>query len=186
MELGDSITARTDFRQPLARKLAAAGCTVQSVGSVKLDPTDSANEGHGGLRADQIADGTRAWVAAAKPDIVLVHVGTNDFYQSQDVASTVVDTRRIVSEIQAAAPKAQTYVARIIPGGGIETQTQALGAEVALLDNGSSVHVVDQFSDVRPSTDTVDGAHPTAALGEKMAERWFNAIRPAVASACKA
>ena len=189
MPLGDSITERADYRRPLQAKLASAGCSVDFVGGRK-DQTDALgvgdpdHEGHGGFRADQIADGARAWAAAAAPAFVMVHVGTNDFYQNQDVASTVADVKRLLSELKAAAPKATILLAQIIPGAGIEKPVAELDALLVGLADGASVRIVNQQQGVNAATDTVDGAHPNAALGEQMAQRWFDVLHPLLGAAC--
>ena len=42
----------------------------------------SGHDGHGGFRTDELADNVHGWLAQIeKPDIVLVHAGTNDLLQ---------------------------------------------------------------------------------------------------------
>lgn len=189
MALGDSITEGLYYRSPLQVRLAASACRVDFVGSQKVPTSpvalfDPDHEGRGGLRADQIADGARAWAAAAAPDMVLLHVGTNDFYQDQDVSSTVADVKRIIAEVKAARPQARLFVAQIIPGGGIEKKVMELNAGVAALASDASVTIVDQNSGVDAAKDTVDGAHPNPALGDRMAQRWQDALRRPLEAVC--
>ena len=40
------------------------------------------------------------WLASYTPDIVLLHIGHNDFFQSQSVASTIDDTEDIIDVLQ--------------------------------------------------------------------------------------
>ena len=189
MELGDSITEGFYYRTPLDLRITAAVCRVDFVGSQNqpagapglLDPD---HEGHGGFRADQIADGARAWAVATAPDVVLLHVGTNDFYQNQDVASTVTDVKRIVSELKAARPQVRIFIAQIIPGGGIEKKVSELNAAVVVLAEDPKITIVDQNSGIDAAKDTIDGAHPNQALGERMGQRWFDALRSTLQPVC--
>lgn len=189
MPLGDSITAGPFYRAPLQELLATAGCHVDFVGGETDEQpnqpglTDPDHEGHPGWRADQIANLARQWTAAARPDLVLLHVGTNDFYQDQDVDSTAADIARIVAEVEAAAPSAIILVAQTIPGGGIEKQVAELDRRIATLVSGKVV-IVDQASGVDANRDTLDGAHPNPALSRQMAQRWMTALRPLLSRNC--
>ncbi len=193
MPLGDSITQDNYYRPLLRKDLAAAGCRVDFVGSATdtvNTPEDPEHEGHGGFRADEIAAGTKGWVAEAKPDIVMLHVGINDFWNNEDPASTLADISAILDGIAAAAPGSTVLLAQILPGDGIEAQVTELNAGLRPLAVNNTrdltIELVDQFAgvDATPQADTVDGTHPTAAASQKMADRWEAALVPLLGDAC--
>ncbi|MPY93240.1 MAG: hypothetical protein GEV08_09280 [Acidimicrobiia bacterium] len=191
LTVGDSITAGPYYRAPLQRLLAADDCQVDFVGSaVDEDPdqpglSDPDHEGHGGWRADQVADNARAWAEAAEPDVILLYVGVNDFYGSasapgDDVATVVADVTRAVEELRAGAPEATLLVARIMPAVGLEAQVPELNAAVAQLA-GDGVTIVDFEAGFEHAKDTVDGVHPSPDAAERMAEVWYEALAPHLA-----
>ena len=53
-------------------------------------PYDGDNEGHGGILGTNIADQNLlpAWLAATDPDVVLMHLGTNDVWNNRSPACT--------------------------------------------------------------------------------------------------
>lgn len=193
LALGDSITEGNYYRPPLVRLLAADGCAVDFVGSMSdtvNTPEDPEHEGHGGWRADEIATNARSWVQAADPDVVLVHVGINDFWQGQDVASTIADVAATLDAIESGAPGATVLLAQILPGDSIEAKVTEFNAGLRQLTTASTrnleIDLVDQNSgvDARPTGDTVDGTHPNAAASQRMADRWRAALAPRLAGAC--
>src|SRR5882672_12722085 len=91
MPLGDSITAGPGcWRAMLWHQLQTTGYTnIDFVGGVSdgggCNPGysyDWDHEGHGGYAATGIADNNQLppWLSAARPDIVLMHLGTNDMW----------------------------------------------------------------------------------------------------------
>ena len=103
MPLGDSITesnmGQHSYRYYLWHMLINDGYQVNFVGSrhgVGNGPPANADfdmdhEGHAGWRADEILNHIQAWATAASPDVVLLHIGTNDVCQRHSVGSTVND-----------------------------------------------------------------------------------------------
>src|SRR5687767_179244 len=98
MPLGDSITQsdvnHNSYRRPLWKLLQAAHIPVDFVGSLTEhyvprvnDPPnpdfDMDHEGHAGLRTDEILAQIPAWAQTYQPDVVLIHLGTNDLMQGQ-------------------------------------------------------------------------------------------------------
>src|SRR5689334_1660355 len=91
MPLGDSITAGPGcWRAKLWNRLQTNGFTnIDFVGTQSdgggCNPGfayDFDHEGHGGFSATGIADNNQLplWLTAARPDIVIVHLGTNDMW----------------------------------------------------------------------------------------------------------
>jgi hypothetical protein len=86
MPLGDSITAGDrygGYRRLLYDLLTRDGIRFEFVGSLKGgDIPNAHHEGHSGWRIDQIESGIAGgWLDTYRPDLVLLHIGTNDIWQ---------------------------------------------------------------------------------------------------------
>ena len=213
MPLGDSIThgnlEHASYRVRLWQKLGTADLNFDMVGSQNSnsdqnlstpgDTSDDAtipagfdpdHEGHWGARADQFLDGGDLGFRGrlqglSGPDIVLLHLGTNDRIQGQTVETTIDDLRGIVSILRDKNPAVRILLARIIPTSG---NTWALlnnaisGLATELSTTVSPVVVVDQQAGFNGSADTYDGIHPNDSGEEKMAKAWCLAIKGVVSS----
>jgi len=119
-------------------------------------------------------------VADFGPNIVLVHLGTNDLNLGQ--ASGAPDRLgTLIDHIVAAAPDALVVVAKIIPlpsqAAAVTTFNNAIpGVVQQRTSAGKHVIVVDQFSALTSSD--MDQVHPFESGYEKMAVVWYNAIKP--------
>jgi uncharacterized repeat protein (TIGR01451 family) len=119
--LGDSITRGTNtypsYRHPLWIKLVGSGRDFDFVGSqnsigdgnpvfpdYKGQSFDSDHEGHSGWRADEIVAGLPKWLESYTPDIVLLHIGTNDVFDDQSTQSTVNEIMQIIDVLRADNP----------------------------------------------------------------------------------
>lgn len=95
MPLGDSITGSPGcWRALLWNRLQNAGYTnIDFVGTLGPQgcsvPYDGNNEGHGGILATNMADQNQlpAWLSATRPDIVLMHLGTNDVWSNRSTTT---------------------------------------------------------------------------------------------------
>ncbi|HEX5741199.1 MAG TPA: GDSL-type esterase/lipase family protein, partial [Pilimelia sp.] len=90
MAMGDSITWGTGsrdgdgWREPLRARLAAAGYRVDLVGPLRQGRgPDRDLAGYPGWRVDQLRGRAPGYVAAYAPDVVLLHIGTNDLRRGQ-------------------------------------------------------------------------------------------------------
>src|SRR4029453_5592633 len=84
-----------------------AGVAVDYVGSQQSgNLPDRDNEGHSGWRIDEVAAQIDPWFAAYRPDVVLVHVGTNDMNQNHQVATAPNRLAALVDRILASSPPA--------------------------------------------------------------------------------
>ena len=199
LPVGDSITeaetSTNSYRRALWGRLQNAGVEADFVGSQQDNyggpppnpDFDVDHEGHWGQRADwvlaRIGQDIEWGSQVAIPDVALVHVGTNDVWQGQSVASTVADLQSIVAQLQSINPSIVVLLAQLIPHAepGVDQAITALNAEIATYAPGwstatSSVIVVDQNSGFDVSTETYDGVHPNAAGEDRMAARWFAAL----------
>ncbi|MFT5050859.1 MAG: acyl-CoA thioesterase-1 [Chlamydiales bacterium] len=192
MPLGDSITeSQTGFasyRYWLWQDLASFGYCVNFVGGqtgvsgTPLFPDfDQAHEGHTGFRADQVLNNISGWTAAVNPDIVLMHLGTNDIWQGHSAASTVSELDQIIDEMRAIRPRVVVLVAQVIPMLPADIMPfNALlpGFVASKTTSASPVVLVDQFTGFDVNADTWDGVHPDQSGEIKMAAKWYEALEP--------
>ncbi len=202
MPLGDSITdgqpPYNSYRYYLYRKLIDAGYGVDFVGS-RIQNKDGSppdfdfdqnHEGHSGIRADQMLEPispgspvTRvaAWVQATNPDVVLLHLGTNDLWRGDSRASTVAEISQIIDVIRGINPSIKIVLAKLIPLANYEGQIAEFNSELAVMAAGkglpgSPLVLADMHSGFSLSEHTYDNVHPNAAGAGIMADRWFDAV----------
>jgi lysophospholipase L1-like esterase len=191
MPLGDSITdgfvVPGGYRIKLWNTITNAGYKMDFVGSMSNGPTelgDKNHEGHSGWRIDQLDTNINAWMDTYKPQIVLLHIGTNDIAQSYDVANAPTRLSGLVDKICAKLPAGgKLYVAKIVPlnntdwNSKIKTYNSQLATVVQnKTAQGKPVYVVDMFSALT-TADLQDGVHPNRTGYDKMSDVWYNAIR---------
>jgi hypothetical protein len=200
MPLGDSITGITCWRARLWEELRQAGhSNFRFVGSLDTsgncsDPSyDGHNEGHVGyLAVDLVGSGMHAsepdqWFSANPADLVLMHLGTNDAWNSVPTANILAAYTGIIGDLRKYSPNAVIVVAKIIPMNrsppctGCEPGVEALNAAIPAWARSnatatSPILVVDQWTGFNDATDTADGVHPNDAGSMKMAGRWFDLL----------
>ena len=123
LPLGDSITWGYDdptgngYRGPLYSSLKSAGVSsLDFVGSLKNgNMADPDNEGHVGWTISQIAGATSA-ISNLKPNVVLLHAGTNDaIQQSQSYTAAISNLQSLCDQIFKQWPNTVLLVAKLIP-----------------------------------------------------------------------
>ncbi len=130
----------------------------------------SAHDGHGGLRTDELAEQVPVWLARIdRPDIVLVHAGTNDVLQN-----TGFELPHLVSVVHEHLPTAKILVARISQWNPESGRVSQFNLEQ--VDNLTAVKVVDFENVLTPDQYWLDGLHPNEAGYEYMANIWVNAL----------
>jgi len=125
MPLGDSITRghasagsspEGGYRDDLASLLSAEGIAYDFVGSQATGSGfDRNHEGHSGKTADYIDANVVGWLQARKPQVVLLHIGTNDISQNESPASTASEISSILDKIRNHDPQIRTVVCSTIP-----------------------------------------------------------------------
>jgi lysophospholipase L1-like esterase len=186
MPLGDSITAgvgsttHSGYRTALYNRLTAAGIAVDFVGSQNsgVGP-DTANEGHSGWTIAQLAAQADGWLATTKPDVVLLHAGTNDIERGPDVSlAAPARLAELIDQIRADLPAAQIFVAMLISARTpvFRARIAAFNAAVPaiVMSKGPMVHLVDQSA--VGGLDLHDTLHPNDVGYAKMAYTWFRAM----------
>lgn len=187
MPMGDSITeaevGHNSYRRDLWNNLLGAGCQVNFVGShsgvfggsAPNGDFDQDNEGHWGWRTDEVSAQAAGWVSSAAPDIVLVHLGTNDLFQGEGAANVAQELGALIDNIRAGKPDARILLAKIITNAPDPAGAAALNAQIDGVAASRGVTVVDQASGFSTG-DLYDGVHPAPSGEAKLAARWAQAI----------
>jgi lysophospholipase L1-like esterase len=201
MPIGDSITnafvGDASYRFWLDKQLDLGGYDVDLVGSRKGVYDDAApdkqgapryldfdqdHEGNGGVRTDQILADLPRILAANVPDVVLLHAGSNDMFQSFSVDEAIANLGRIIDGFRSANPNVTVLLAQVIPSKVLIENLQALNARIPALaasknTSQSRVIVVDQFAGFSATADLRDEYHPNLFGENKIAAKWYAALK---------
>ncbi|MDB6078151.1 MAG: hypothetical protein JWO82_1898, partial [Akkermansiaceae bacterium] len=217
MPLGDSITYGMGagpamipggYRDPLARDYAAKGSPFVFVGSDSTNSTayltangQQNNEGHTGFRIDQIQANINLWQSSAAPDVVLLHIGTNDILQNlnlgtgtaNDTSAAIGRLTTLISTLYANKPSLKLVLSTLIPIQDardlyVKNYNAALSATVvpAFLAQGRDIVLVDNYANfITPggswdASRFADYAHPNAAGYAAMAATYAAVDLPPV------
>jgi len=196
MPTGDSITAgvrgEQSYRLPLLSLLDASGCDYEMVGSqVDNSPIStfkSPHEGYSGHTTSNFVTGHNdnpgiaVSMSTYNPDVVLVHLGSNDIFLNQTIAEAITNLDLIVHEIRTSNPDSVVLLANLIPWFASDTSgttagIAALGDEIEtfvtnLGDN--NVHLVDVRADYTPVMMNDDDIHPNAIGDAHIADAFFS------------
>jgi lysophospholipase L1-like esterase len=198
MPIGDSITesegSYNSFRRPLWKMLNGAGIDTDFVGSrsgnrdgeAPNPDFDTDHEGHWGWRADRFLrdNNIENWSQTHQPDVILIHLGTNDIFQGQGVSGTIDEIGQIIDIVRGTNPRVIVLVAQIIPTSdpsrpSLQPFNEAIPGLVSSKDSADSpVRLVDQYTGFDATVDTYDGVHPNVSGENKMAQKWFDALQP--------
>lgn len=203
MPLGDSITTGTytatspsddrsiGYRLKLYNDLTATAAgryTIDFVGNETHGQallSDPHHEGHGGFIAQEIADGVGQWLNTRPPDIVLLHIGTNDISGNPNASAAPVDT--ILQNIESWEQtnyRLWVFVARIIrrlddPNNqSVTAYNNDIAARVAARNNNRFFLVNQEtgaglnYALTANGGDMADNLHPNQSGYDKMADKW--------------
>jgi lysophospholipase L1-like esterase len=196
MALGDSITGSPGcWRALLWNRLTANGLTnflpVGSLSPAGCPNDNSWHEGHGGILAIGMANANQLppWLAATNPNVVLMHLGTNDSFNHNNTVDMILAAyTTLVGQMRANNPNMKILVAQIIPLYTATTQCTDCYQRVVALNNAipgwasglstaqSPIIIVDQWTGFNTVTDTGDGIHPNDAGIQKIADKWYPAV----------
>ena len=191
LPLGDSITEGVNsyqfggYRVVLWQLAQAAGWHIQFVGSVRRGPAslpDKHNEGHSGWRIDQISAKIVPWLQKTQPQIILLHIGTNDLRQGYSVAVALDRLSTLIDQITSTQPNAILVIAQIAPqrdpiiNDKVIQYDNAIPALVAQkVMHHKKVEYVDMY-DAVPLGYISDHIHPNTAGYALMAHVWYHAL----------
>ncbi|KAK1176779.1 ricin-type beta-trefoil lectin domain protein [Streptomyces sp. NBS 14/10] len=191
MPLGDSITwgvgssTGNGYRGPLWDKVAADGHPLDFVGTLRGGSmSDPDNEGHSGYRIDQIAALADASLTRYRPNVVTLHIGTNDLQGASGPDAAIAGLKSLVNQITRDVPDATVLVASLVVSTSsseeqyrgaynqaipqIVSDAQAAGKRVAYVDMSSLT-----------TADLADPLHPNDAGYQKMADAFHRGIQAA-------
>ncbi|MBN2092230.1 Ig-like domain-containing protein [candidate division KSB1 bacterium] len=123
MPLGDSITSGKagsttvgGYRDDLARLLTQEGINYDFVGSLS-DGTgfDNNHEGHDGKTTEYINSNIAGWLTSVNPDIVLLHIGTNDVQGTSSIETTRNNINAIIDKIYTHNQNITIVISSLIP-----------------------------------------------------------------------
>ncbi|MCA9956647.1 MAG: hypothetical protein KC434_18085 [Anaerolineales bacterium] len=159
---------------------------------------DFDHEGYAGILAEDLATQVPSSLSATQPDVILLHIGTNDVAQRSngDYAADVADVTDILNAIDAYSTEAIVILAQIIDQdrNASEYQTGAVATFNGLLatmaqeriNAGDKLVLVDMYNalDYSLGGDMThdeayypnDWLHPTDSGYQKMAVVWQNAL----------
>ncbi|KDQ11617.1 carbohydrate esterase family 3 protein [Botryobasidium botryosum FD-172 SS1] len=195
MPLGDSITGSPGcWRALLWQRInnAGLGSRLDFVGTLPPQGCgfnyDGDNEGHGGYLATNIANQNQlvGWLSATKPDVIIMHLGTNDVWNNISTQTILDAYSKLVDQMRASKPTMKILVAKILPmnpsgcgncaQGVINLNNAIPGWASSKSTSASPITVVDQWTGFSTSSDTSDGVHPNNSGIQKMSDKWYNPL----------
>ncbi|KAI8671681.1 SGNH-hydro domain-containing protein [Fusarium keratoplasticum] len=190
MPLGDSITKGSGssgivgYRGPLRRKLLSQGkddgITVDMIGSLTDgNMPDNNHEGHSGRYLDEINTYWKLSIKA-RPNLVLIHAGTNNMDKNRDLDIALDIYRNMIDGIFTEAPEVTILIAPIIwankPAMQVNTDHFNPQLEALIkLRQQQGKRILPVPIDIGPG-DLWDEKHPNDQGYEKMANAWLKAI----------
>jgi lysophospholipase L1-like esterase len=202
LPLGDSITQgdadHVSYRYALWTMLVDEGLDFDFVGNQtgnhEGDPVwpdhqglefDRDHEGHWGWHADQLLDELPGWLEHYDPEVVLLHIGTNDAWNEQPASQIGEEIGEIIEVLRDDVPEVVVLLARPLPIaypdvdailGDLSDELDSVVAEHDTIE--SPIVLVDMREGFDADADTYDGIHPDEGGEQKMAERWLEALLP--------
>jgi len=195
LPLGDSITWGIQYdgayRVELFTKAVGDNHKITFTGSLSNGPTTVAgqmfpksNEGHSGWTIDQDAGLIPSPAMTTIPNIVLVHIGTNDGYASSGQSTMPDRLGKLIDKIVAAAPDALVVVAKITPLSNtswqatLKTYNDAIpGVIKTRADAGKHVIGADMNTGFTSAMLSSDGVHPQKTGYDFMGDQWYSVIK---------
>lgn len=200
MLLGDSLTAQGEGRLPLARRLKEEGYAFEFVGSQGHPPFR--HEGHGGFtigpdqsKPGNLSDRIGTWIPSAKPDVIFLLVGNNDYNGKAgvDPAGAPARLEALIKKITTLAPDAEVIVSTVLRIAFVDDYAGELNKSIpGIVENlrkeGRRVHLADLHAEVvltkgaapfnGPDSDYVDGTHLNQTGGKKLADARYAHLLP--------
>ncbi|HMQ30396.1 MAG TPA: SGNH/GDSL hydrolase family protein [Chloroflexaceae bacterium] len=195
MPLGDSITEGVNggYRNRLWQRLTADGRAVDFVGPRYDQWTRVADKDHAGTSGytvGNILGQIDGWLAAYRPDVVLLMAGTNDlaWWHVEGPENTAARLGALLDRIRERSPQTLVVVASLPPMSGTAAPNNRSRDELARAYNAAVRAQVEQrkangaplaFADVYAAltvADLYDGVHPTEAAHNRIADVWYDAL----------
>ncbi|MFC5145829.1 FG-GAP-like repeat-containing protein [Streptomyces aureoversilis] len=182
MPLGDSIThgARSSneagYRADLWNQLAPHAGKLDFVGSERHGTLpDGDHEGHWGWRISGLTANIDQWLPAAAPNVVLLHIGTNDLHDDYRPDTAPRRLGELMDKITEQAPGMTVLVSSLVPSTDARAQKHIERFNAALpqlvaerQSKGRHVGYVDMGAVT--TNDLADDLHPKDSGYAKMAD----------------
>lgn len=200
MPMGDSITeaeaGHNSYRRVLWQRLNGAGCSVNLVGSKSgvsrrgsrdsgstAPPNadfDADHEGYWDYSVNELQPRVSGLVDRSSPDVVLIHLGTNDVLAGQSASGIAQELGGVIDAIRASKADTHILLAKIIPASPDPSGTAALnrlvdGIAAARSSATSPIAVVNQAAGYSVG-DNYDGVHPGPSGESKLGNKWADAL----------
>lgn len=193
LPLGDSITrgdpSEDGYRGFLRDELSKVGIAARFVGSQQS--AAGSHEGWTGYTAEELHPKVGGGFLGPPPDVVLIHIGTNDLGMGFDPAAIVVNVGRLLDRVlelgrRGGRKPPRILLARIIPraiGPGPDPALADYNRRLVSLVGerrkaGQPIELCDAHAPFDPATDLADALHPNASGYRKLARMWARAIAP--------
>lgn len=188
--MGDESTDRGGYRTRLYKLILAANQKATFVGSRSDGPTQVSgqpfprtHDGHPGWVIEGGSRGISSLIPSpaldAKPEIVLLMIGTNDFFGGAvDAMATRLEA--LVDKVALNAPNALIVLAQLTPLPSHAAQLAAYNAKIPGIVQRHAAkgqHIIGVDMSKMPTNLLSDGTHPKDAGYEYMAGIWYAAIK---------
>lgn len=204
MPFGASIVEGGCWRAYLQKQLKDAGTTnFDMVGGTvgvtecklagQVVPFDKDNEGHGGAKVQEFVANNNlpGWLKAANPQIIMMHVGTNDVKANRKTDQIISDYTVLLGQMRAQNANMQLLIMKLIPLRASGNDAAHVAAIPQLNDaitkwasantkTNSPVNVVDVFTGFNADTMTADGTHPNEEGNKLMAARLYQPLKDGI------
>lgn len=149
-------------------------------------PFDADNEGHSGARVTDYASKNQLppWVKAANPDIILMHVGTNDAVANITADKVIAAYDTLLGQMRAQNPRVTLVASKLIPidpklfGQFVEDRIVEYNAAMEgwvkrSNTQRSPVVLVDMFTGFDVQSMTREGEHPNEKGDVFFADKFY-------------
>lgn len=183
---GEKSSDGNGFRYGLRNQLVDNGNPVNFIGSNQGGSMiDNECEAWPGYTIDQVAEKAELSIPS-QPNLVLLHVGTNDAVQDLDIQNAMVRLESLIDRLFDAIPGVTIIASTLLPNTNSKTQ-----ANIDIINNqipnlvqerqssGKWITYVDFASSYFSLSDLSDGTHPNDDGYLKMAEVWYQGIEVA-------
>ncbi|CRG86502.1 hypothetical protein PISL3812_03508 [Talaromyces islandicus] len=174
------------YREFLRNNMTAAGWEVNMIGSLRHGSMpDNDNEGHVGLRVDQVAKKAELSIPK-KPNLILINAGTNDAVQHYKVSTAGERMDDLLDRLYEAIPGTTIILSTLLPSKRVPRTAAKISAQYRTIveqrQNASQRIILADMSkgdDALTTNELIDKTHPTEFGYSKMALIWWNAIQEA-------
>jgi lysophospholipase L1-like esterase len=190
LPLGNSITygelgSEGGYRDDLASMLNNAGINFVYVGS-QVD-TAGNHEGHRGYKTTDIDANLNDWLSQSNPDVVLLHIGTNDVSALRSTTDIINDISSILDKIYNNNNSSIIFLCSIIPRNDSKNSNtiELNNAIPPLIQDkeslGYKIHHVNQYDAFTSNSNwateyMANYLHPNDTGYHVMADTYFNAM----------